>query len=103
MNSGVYIKVKKGTKDVLELTDKQFLSLLYSELKAFEDKRKPSNIIIERIFKNYLLFIKNHPSKTNYARISALLTLEKMGRRFAKIIPEWENCLKKLELNNYGE
>lgn len=98
MKSGVYIRVGKKTKDILDLSDEEFVQLLLNELKSLKGNKTPSDELTIRVLSTYLTFVRANPEKTNYARISALLALEKMGRRFAKVIEEWTDCLEKLKL-----
>jgi len=103
--SGVYVKVKGKTKDVLELSDVEFVNLLINELNAFKNEKTPSETLILRVVTTYFNFIKTNeenPEKRNYARIAALLALEKMGRRFAKVKEEWDKCINSLGINNLG-
>lgn len=100
MKSGVYIRVGRKTKDVLDLSDEEFVQLLLNELKSLKDNKTPSDELTIRVLSTYLTFVRANPEKTNYARIAALLTLEEMGRRFAKITEEWNECLKTLNFKN---
>lgn len=93
MISGVYIKVGKRNVDVLELTDEQFVSLLSNELKAFSFK-VPTELY-SRVLRTYLIASNKNRDK---ARITALLALEQMGRRYLKNLKEWENCLRQLNI-----
>lgn len=102
--SGVYVKVKGKTKDVLELSDVEFVNLLINELNAFKNEKTPSETLILRVVTTYFNFIKTNenPEKRNYARIAALLALEKMGRRFTKVKEEWNKCINSLGINSLG-
>jgi hypothetical protein len=99
MKSGIYIRVKKQAKDILELTDNQFLSLLNNELDAFEfNGEKISATLRNKVLETYLIYVRKSPLDRDKIRISAILALQDMGRRFVKNKEEWALCLKELNL-----
>jgi hypothetical protein len=98
LRSGVYIRVNRRPVDILDLTDEQFVQLLANELNAFNGKCRVTPELKKRVLKNYLVMVRVQPDSKAEIRISALLALQSMGRRFSCIQEEWEECLKKLGL-----
>jgi hypothetical protein len=106
MNSGIKIIINKGflglgkkELDILELDDVQFLSVIVNSLKSFNWNDEGVGLtLMERVVTTYLKFIFHNPEKKNQCRISAILALEEMGKRFVKNEHQWEACLRELGL-----
>lgn len=103
MKCGIKVVTKKKflifreKKDLLELDDLQFITVLVNTLKSFSWKEgQVSPNLIERVIRNYLSYTFKHPERKTICRVGAILALEEMGKRFVKNQSEWQECLKEL-------
>jgi hypothetical protein len=100
LRSGVYIRVNRKPVDMLDLTDEQFVHLLVTELNAFKGKRRVTPELKKRVLLSYLGMVRVQPELRAGIRISAILALQDMGRRFSCVQEEWDECLKTLGLES---
>jgi hypothetical protein len=98
--SGIKIKTGKmpwQKRDLLELDDNQFMTVLINTLRSFKwGDKTMGDTLIERVVRTYLTRINNHPDAISQCRISSILALEEMGKVFIRNEEEWTACLKEL-------
>jgi hypothetical protein len=97
--SGITVTIKQKRKkidvDILDLSDEQFISLLYNTLKSFTfEGHKVSDVLIERALRAYLNATIKDPDSVPLVRVTAIMTFEEMGKRFVKDEEQWKICLK---------
>jgi hypothetical protein len=98
LKSGLIIQVsKRRKKDLLELTDLQFITVLFNALKTFRfEGQGISQVLIERVVRTYIEAIHHNPQRMPTVRIAAIVALEEMGKRFIKDEQQWKECLSTL-------
>lgn len=94
--SGISIKTGPHKKeDLLELTDAEFLSVLFNTLSTFRFEGHPIGPeTINRLLRNYVLATMHHPERKPAVRLGAILCLEAMGKCFVKDETKWRKCIE---------